>query len=143
MSVLMAVVASRYRPVHLELGMTQNNFESALLRLGAVDISDGMSVGNVKGFEPEENAPVSWGGIWELSRENLTIEASFENQRLTRLNLWDWTGRRLDRYHHALEYDRVSSLTISLLHPRHSAERIETLNFGVNPPVRTDGQNGG
>ena len=143
MSALMAIAVSRYRPVNLELEMTQNDFESALLRLGAIDISEGMSVGTFDGFEPEKNAPVRWGGIWKLSRQNLTIEASFENQRLKNLNLWDWTGRRLNSYHHVLEYDRVSSLTISLLQTRHSAERIETLNLGVNPPVRTDGQNGG
>ena len=139
----MAIAVSRYRPVNLELEMTQNDFESALLRLGAIDISEGMSVGTFDGFEPEKNPPVRRGGIWKLSRQNLTIEASFENQRLKDLNLWDWTGRRLNSYHHVLEYDRVSSLTISLLQTRHSAERIETLNLGVNPPVRTDGQNGG
>jgi len=123
-SVLIAAWDSYYRPVRLELNMEQIDFESALLRLNAESTPLG-SVGTFGDVEPEKSAPTSCGGIWEIPRVNLTIEADFEDDQLKELNVWDWNGRRQNSYLHNLEHDCVSSLTISLLRPRYTTAQIE------------------
>lgn len=140
--VIAAIVASRYSPIKLKLGMDRSYVETLLQRSGAQDISDGMSTYTVtvpyadgtiptNPPEPEFNPT----GMWHLNSINLTVETEFTNGKLTDINVWDWSGREMDRYHHCLEYDSVSELTIPLMHASYRCKVLATKNKGANPPA--------
>ena len=77
--------------------------------------------------------------MWHLQSINLTFETEFVDGKLSEINVWDWAGRQLDRYHHLLEYDSVSELTVPVLHGTYRHKILETHNRGINPPVKNGG----
>ena len=145
-AVVIAVLVSRRAAVHLKLGMEDSRVESLLRSVGAKDISDGMSTYYVleyaAGGPPSEyytDPGVNPVRMWHLPSIGLTIETEYDDAKLARINVWDWTGRQLNDYHHALEYDSVSELIIPVLHNSYRCEVLETHNQGVNPPANSGG----
>lgn len=144
-AVISAVVVSRYAPISLRLGLDRGTVEGLLRHAGAEDLSDGMStytvvVPNLDGTLPDPvETKFNRTGMWHLASINLTIETEFVGGKLVAINLWDWTGRELDRYLHLIEYDSASELTVPVLHGTYSYKIVETHNPGINPPQRIGG----
>ncbi|MDB2686512.1 hypothetical protein N9Y42_04820 [Mariniblastus sp.] len=88
-----------------------------------------------KSSEPSNNGTT----MWHLPKLNITIGTVFVDDRLDEIEVWDWTGRELDRYHHLLEYDVVTNLKIPILYRSYTTEAIKTENRGVNPPLKDVG----
>ncbi len=137
-AMVLAYISSKYASVKIELGMKHARVVELLEYLGAEDITAGMSVNTIDDFPPPEGPSRGHTGstMWHVSRANITIETVFEDDQLIALNLWDWSGRVLDRYHRLMEYDSISELRIPMLHRYHHAEILETHNIGKNPPAR-------
>jgi len=140
--IIASIVASRYSPIKLKLGMDQAHVENLLRRSGAHDISDSMSTYTVIIPYDDETTPTAPPepefnptGMWHLDSINLTIETEFTEEKLDKINVWDWSGREMDRYHHCLEYDSVSELTIPLMHASYRCNVLTTKNKGTNPPA--------
>ena len=144
-AVVITVILYRYAPINLRLGMDRSRVENLLKHAGAEDISDGMStytvvVPNLDGTIPDPvKAEFNPTGMWHLQSINLTFETEFVDGKLSEINVWDWAGRQLDRYHHLLEYDSVSELTVPVLHGLYRYKILETHNRGINPPVKNGG----
>lgn len=136
-SVATAVVLSRYSPINLRLGMDRSRVENLLRHAGAEDVSDGMSTYAVVVPNPGETTPdpvngeFNSTGMWHLASINLTFETEFADGKLAEIKVWDWTGRQLDRYHHAVEFDSVSELTVPVLHGTYRYKIIETNDRGL------------
>lgn len=104
-------IASRYQPVGLRLGMKVSRVEESLRHLDAEDISDGMSTYLVvipedllEGAVPRNDIETSTNstGMWHVSKLNITVETDYDvDGRLSAINVWDWTGRELNSYHHS------------------------------------------
>ena len=140
-AVVTAVIVSRYAPITLRIGMDRAEVENLLRRTGAEDLSDGMSYtvidANADGTTSNStDADFNPTGMWHLSSINLTVETRFVEGKLAEINVWDWRGRQLDRYHHLLEYDSVSELIVPVMHGSYRCEILQTYNKGVNPPLR-------
>ena len=147
-AVATAAVMSRYAPIHLSLGMDHARVERLLRHVGAEDISAGMSTyavvvpcpdGTTSADYPAPDIDFNPTGMWHISGIGLTVETEFDEEKLTEINVWDWTGRELNSYHHTLEFDSVSELIIPVGHLYYRATVLETHNKGVNPPIKSGG----
>ena len=154
-AVLFAVVASRYAPVELRLGMSSTKVESLLNYVGADNISDEMSNYFLTSYprmttaeEPadlthsfiDDTPELGYNGItfWHLPNLNVTIGMVFSNEKLIQIDVWDLTGREMHAYD-LLEYDSVTSLEIPLMHASYRTEMLKKHNPGANPPIRNGG----
>ena len=141
-----AIIVSRFAPVEFTLGMKYDRVEDLMKYVGADDISDGMSTYSASvpypdGLGPNDFPDTGANGnvMWHLPKLNITIGTVFNDDQLIEIDVWNWAGRELDRYHHVLEYDSVSSLKIPILHQNFQSELIEKHNLGVNPPITNGG----
>lgn len=135
-AILAAFILSRYAPVVIKKGMTRAQVETLLHRVGAEDLSDQLSTYTVVIPGITVDSTTNRTGMWHLSSIDLTLETVFVDEKLEELYVWDWSGRKLDRYHHLLEYESTTELVIPLLHRSFRYKIVETHNRGVNPPAR-------
>ncbi|TWU60355.1 hypothetical protein Poly51_06300 [Rubripirellula tenax] len=115
----------------LSLGMTETDAVTQLKLVGATDISDGMQTaipytGDAVADTPAANSS-SWR-MWSIDTPDASIETAFEHGKLTQLNYWDWRNRKMTSYHHTMEYDELSSLTINPKDNDFTATVVQTHN---------------
>ena len=137
-----AIVVFRFSPVVISVGMDYSRVEQLLLYAGGdnseVTSSYSVSIPYEPGKPARDYATLGHNGntMWHLQKLNMTIGAVFIEDKLIEIDVWDWTGRELDRYHHLIEYDSVDNLRIPILQGSYSAKLLSRENRGVNPPVR-------
>ena len=147
-AVASTIVVSRFSPVEISLGMDFSRVEHLLLYVNAESDPGMQSTYSVSvPYKPGTHTPIrkssesSHNGttMWHMPKLNITIGTVFVDDRLDEIEVWDWAGRKLDRYHHLLEYDVVTNLKIPILHRSYTAEVIRKENRGVNPPSEDGG----
>ena len=105
----------------ITLGMTESEVVASLEQLGANDISAEMSV--TAGARKSH-----W--MWDMDSPKISLETLFEKGSLKTLNLWDWRTRELNRYHHLMEYDEISEVTINPHRSEFTCDIVATHNPG-------------
>ena len=110
-------------PITIEIGMKKTEVIEILSDFGATDIGEGMqTTALMKG----ESNPKGW--MWSIESPNLSIETKYQEGKLTELNVWDWTKRKLTSYHHTMEYDEVSQLKLIAATGKFQTTVIKTHN---------------
>jgi len=101
--------------VMLALKMSEIEVVAKLESIFAIDITDGMSKlvpdWGDDDKTPVSDTPITWR-MWVVKSPNLSIETTFQEEKLVKLNVWDWRERKMTSYHHTMQYDSVSMLEV-------------------------------
>ena len=87
----------------MKLGQSKEETLKILNAINANDISAGM--------QTEPYPTKEW--MWASQKYDISIETNFQDNKLTRLCIWDWKGRKQSSYHHTMEYFEVSSVNFT------------------------------
>jgi hypothetical protein len=103
----------------LKLGQTKEEVIQILSDINASDIS--------AGIQTDPYPTKEW--MWKSQKYDISIETSYQDNKLKRLCIWDWKGRNQSSYHHTMEYFEVSNVTFSQA-PQFSYQVMSVHNKG-------------
>ncbi|MEQ1906093.1 MAG: hypothetical protein ABL888_18045 [Pirellulaceae bacterium] len=160
-SIFFAIIAERYRPVRIAIGMSRATVEKRIKALGACDYWDYKQVYNVSVPVGEDRVEAfsesvdvelfsesvyveEIGPILNLKERELSVEITYDNDVVELIRLWDYRGRDLpESYKGAnvpeleqIEYDLVAEFRMSQIRRDFNYDTIKTINKGVFPPKK-------
>ena len=111
-------------------GDTDASVLAALERLGARDITDGLSLGYDPNGERNANPDQNYWRTWMLDDPKRVIETTFVDGALAHLLFWDLRDREIDHYFSVMPHDEVSSISVWLGDDRWTVSIVERHNQG-------------
>ena len=101
-----------------------------LKRLGARDVTNGLSLGYDPNGERNASPEQNYWRMWMLHHPKCAIETTFVDGVLVQLLFWDLRDREVDRYFAVMAHDEVSSLSVWLSENRFANSVVRHIDDG-------------